>query len=427
MMTVMNRNIPPEFKTIEKVNIIKPRFMLLHGKIPLYILNAGTEDVLRLELVFDAGAKYDAHPLTASFTNWMLNEGTKGKTSKEIAELFDFYGSYLHLSSDRDFAEITLYTLGKHFKNTLVLLSEILTESNFPEEEFSVLIDNKKQKFHIDEQKVKTLAAKKYSEVVFGKENCYGRSTTIEHYNTLKVQQLKDFYRRLYHENNVRVIISGKVEDDILKILEDHFKLNKSAELETYRFSEISPAEEKKHYVEKSDAVQSAIRIGKTMVNKHHKDYAGLQILNTILGGYFGSRLMMNLREDKGYTYGVGSVVASLKDSGYFTTVCEVGADVTKEAIREIYIEMERLLEEPVEMDELDRVRNYMLGEFVRLFDGPFAQAEAIRSVVDYNLDETYFEQYVNVLRGITPADLQHLAQRYLQPDSMYEIVAGKM
>jgi zinc protease len=428
-MKSVNRNIAPDFSLIEKVNIIKPVIQKLHGCIPLYILNAGNEDVLRLEVVFEAGAKYADHPLTASFTNLMMIEGTKNRNSKEIAEQLDFYGAYLHLNADRDFAEATLYTLSKHFEKTLEILTDILKNPIFPNEELSVLIENKRQKFQIDEQKVKTLAAKKFSETVFGKENIYGRNSTISDFDSLTQQQLKDFHSRLYHSKNCKVIISGKIDDEVLTVLEKQFHLNDTTIefVSDHKFIGITSSEERKHYIEKPDAVQTAIRIGKPMINKHHEDYPGLQILNTILGGYFGSRLMMNLREEKGYTYGVGSVIASLKHSGYFTTVCEVGVEATRDAVKEIYCEISRLINEPVDEDELSRVRNYMLGDFVRLFDGPFAQAEAIRSVLDFELDETYYEKYLHVLREITPLELQKLAVKYFQPDSMYEIIAGKM
>lgn len=427
-MIVTDRKQTPGFNLIEKVLIQKPGFFKLHGKIPVYVINAGTEDVIRLEIVFDAGARFSGHPLVAPFTCQMMYEGTSGRKSKEIAEEFDYYGAYVHINSDRDFSEICLYTLGKHFEKTLEILTDILTNPVFPEEEFSVLLDNKRQKFQIDEQKVKTLAARKFNEVVFGKNNAYGRNTAIENFDTLNVQQLKDFHYRLYHDKNVRIIVSGKINNDVLSILEKSFSLNNSLMKETtpYLLTDFLPDIQRKHLVGKTDAVQSAIRIGKQVINKYHNDYPGLQILNTVLGGYFGSRLMTNLREDKGYTYGVGSVVASLKHSGYFAVVCEVGAESTKDAVKEIYNEILRLINEPVETNELDRVRNYMLGEFVRLFDGPFAQAEALRSVVDFELDETYYEKYLNVLRNITPGEIQSLAEKYLQPDSMFEVVAGK-
>ncbi|MBI5541406.1 MAG: insulinase family protein [Bacteroidia bacterium] len=427
-MERLNRNIAPDFKLIDKININTPFIFMLHDTIPVYVLNAGTEDVIRMEVVFNAGSKYSEIPLVAAFTNLMLNEGTISRTSKQLAEEFDYYGSYLHLNADRDFAEATLYTLGKHFNKTLDLFTDIILNPSFPDDELSVLIDNKRQRYQIDEQKVKTLSAKKFNEVIFGKDHAYGRNAELNHYDLIGSQQLKDFHNRLYHKNNCKVIISGKITDDVLKRLETNFKVNDNKDFDnSFITQSVFPSSDKKHYVEKPDAVQSSIRIGKLLINKHHEDYAGVQILNTILGGYFGSRLMSNLREDKGYTYGVGSAIASLKDAGYFTTVCEVGAESTNSAINEIYKEIYRLIDEPVETEELGRVKNYMLGEFVRMFDGPFAQSDALRSVIDFGLDQKYFENYLMVLKNISPDDLKKLAEKYFQPESMFEVVAGKM
>lgn len=427
-MDILNRNIAPDFKLIDKININTPLIYKLHDTIPVYVLNAGTEDVIRMEVVFNAGSKFSEIPLVAAFTNMMLNEGTKGRTSKQLAEEFDYYGSYLQLNADRDFAEATLYTLGKHFNKTLDLLTDIILNPSFPDDELSVLIDNKRQRYQIDEQKVKTLSAKKFNEVIFGKDHFYGRNAELIHYDLIGSQQLKDFHKRLYHKNNCKVIISGKITDDVLKRLETNFRVNDNKDFDnTFIIQTIQSSSDKKHFVEKTDAVQSSIRIGKPLLNKHHEDYAGVQILNTILGGYFGSRLMSNLREDKGYTYGVGSAIASLKDAGYFTTVCEVGSESTNSAINEIYKELHRLIDEPVENEELGRVKNYMLGEFVRMFDGPFAQSDALRSVIDFDLDQKYFENYLKVLKNISPDDLKNLAEKYFQPKSMFEVVAGKM
>jgi len=423
----INRSKAPDYKLIDKINISKPEILKINNNIPLFVLNSGTEDVVRLEIVFNAGSKYSESPLISSVTNAMLYEGTKTLSSKELSEKIDFFGAYVMLNADRDYAQATLYSLGKHFAKTLELFTDLINNPSFAEHELNILLENKVQKYKIDEQKVKTLSAKKFNEVVFGKKHYYGRNIQLPHFGLINSQQLNYFHTRLYNKNNCKVIISGKITDNILKELQNNFMINDFENVSnSYVLQNISPSTQKKHFVEKADAVQSSIRIGKPMVNKNHDDFIGLQILNTILGGYFGSRLMSNLREDKGYTYGVGSVVASLVDYGFFTTVCEVGSDYTKSAITEIYKEIQRLIDEPVGLDELERVKNYMLGDFLRSFDGPFAQAEAFRSVNDFNLDEKYFEKFLEIVKTITPNKIQQLAVKYLQPHSMYEIVAGK-
>ena len=178
--------------------------------------------------------------------------------------------------------------------------------------------------------------------------------------------------------------------------------------------------------IEKEGALQSAIRIGKLMFNKTHPDFQSLQVLNTVYGGYFGSRLMSNIREDKGYTYGIGSGLVSLQHGGYFFITTEVGVDVTAKAIKEIYFEMDRLRKEKITTDELQLVKNYLLGTFLRSVDGPFAMADRFKGILNYNLGYDYFDRYIATIRAVSASDLMGLANTYFDKDSMIELVVGK-
>ncbi len=172
--------------------------------------------------------------------------------------------------------------------------------------------------------------------------------------------------------------------------------------------------------------MQTAIRIGKVTINKLHDDFIGLQILNTVLGGYFGSRLMTNIREDKGYTYGIGSGLVSLQNAGYFTIVTEINSDFTKDTIKQIYFELDKLRNELIEDKELNTVRNYILGELLKAFDGPFALADSFRSILDYGLDYNYFDKYVKTVKNISSEELNKLANKYFKPEELINIIAGK-
>ena len=149
-------------------------------------------------------------------------------------------------------------------------------------------------------------------------------------------------------------------------------------------------------------------------------------VLNTILGGYFGSRLMKNIREEKGYTYGISSHIISLHHSGYLTIVSEVGADVYKKAITEIYKEIKILREKPVPYDELTLVKNYLLGELLRMFDGPFALADSFRSILEYGLNYDFFNKGIDTVKNITPEEILSLARKYLNEESFTQVVAGR-
>ena len=171
--------------------------------------------------------------------------------------------------------------------------------------------------------------------------------------------------------------------------------------------------------------MQSAIRIAKRTIGKSHHDFAKLHVVNTILGGYFGSRLMSNIREDKGYTYGIGSFVAPQKHDSYFGISTEVGADVSQKAINEIYKELESLRTELVSEEELNLVKSYLMGELLKSVDGPFSVAERWKGIILFDLDKSYFDNLVNTILNITPIEVRDIAERYLGSNDMYEVLVG--
>ena len=158
----------------------------------------------------------------------------------------------------------------------------------------------------------------------------------------------------------------------------------------------------------------------------HNEDYIKLQILNTVLGGYFGSRLMKNIREDKGFTYGIGSAIIPLKNSAYFFISAETGSDVTFQAVEEIYKELRKLKEQPIPIEELDLVKNYKTGEIMRSLDGPFAISDLTKLTIQFDLDADYFSKYISVIRNITSSELQDLAIKYFNENDLYELIVGK-
>jgi zinc protease len=161
-------------------------------------------------------------------------------------------------------------------------------------------------------------------------------------------------------------------------------------------------------------------------INRKHEDFSGLQILNTVLGGYFGSRLMNNIREDKGYTYGIGSGISSLQQAGYLFMATEVGADVCSAALTEIYKEIELLKNEPIGEEELNLVRNYMLGSMLGSLENVFSHADKFKNIYFSGLDYDYYTNYIATVKAITAEDLLAIANKYLTTDHFIEVVIGK-
>jgi zinc protease len=423
-----DRKTAPPFKTIDRIDVIKARHDKLSNGVDLYSITAGSQEIVKLEFIFRAGMYYQPATLVASGTNNLIETGTKRYNAQQISEGIDFYGSFLELQVEQDFATVTVYTLNKYLKETLAYIEEIIKYPVFPEDEFQIYIANKKQKHLINSQKVSVLARRKFSRQLFGSNHPYGVDVTDSDFSRITVSEVRDFFSRYYRPGNCTILASGYLPATLPETLDGFFgsAWPDSRQEKAVEVKESAP--EPRHlFIERPEAVQSAIRIGRLLFNKTHPDYCKFQVLNTIFGGYFGSRLMANIREDKGYTYGIGSGVNNLVHGGYFFVSTEVGAQVTNAAIKEIYSEMRKMREELVDSNELETVRNYILGHFLRSVDGPFALAEKFRAIWEYGLDYSFYDRYFADVKSVTPQELRDLANRYLAEDDMMQCVVGKM
>lgn len=426
-MTTINRKIQPGTQLVSSFTFPQPEVFKLDNGIPVYQLNTGTQDITKIEFIFKAGSWFETKPLVAKFTNKMLKEGTRSFSSTQIHETTDYYGAHLELSTDKDFSNVVLYSLNKHLNQLLPLLEEVILYPVFPEKELTTRKQNKKQEFLVNCEKVKYIARWKFNELIFGIEHPYGKFHEAGDFDLITPDDLTDFHRNQYKIQDSKIILSGKIPSDLIRNLNKHF----GAKTDTYPgnhqpfIPEIKNQPEQVH-LKKENAIQSAIRIGKPFINKTHPDYLKMKVVNTVLGGYFGSRLMTTIREEKGYTYGIGSGITSLQHGGVFFIASEVGADVTNDAIKDIYNEIKILQEETVPEAELNLVRNYMLGSLLRSLDGPFALAESLKSIIEYDLGVDYFTKFIDTIKNISAVEIKNLAQQYFNLDSLYELKVGK-
>jgi predicted Zn-dependent peptidase len=427
MQKILDRLTPPALKAIEKIIIPRAEKHILDNGIPLYVVNAGFQDLVKVDLIF-GNLTYDpSQPLLSSATNRMLAEGTAIHSALEIADLIDYYGCFYSTEESPDFSSVNVYTLNKHLSKTLPTLREILTQAIFPDSDLATFVRNNKQRITVENEKVNAIARKKFNEILFGSDHPYGHISSIEDYNSIKRASLIDYHRRQYVSDHCTMIASGKVTDETISQINKHLG-DKGWSRSNGQLASpvpVSGSTERIHRVEKDGAIQSAIRIGKKMFNRSHEDYPGMAVLNTIFGGYFGSRLMSNIREDKGYTYGIGSAVVAMKEQGYFFISTEVGSNVAEAALSEIYKEMQDLVTNPVDSEELETVRNYMLGSFIKNLETAFHISDRFKSIFMSGLDYDYYDRYLLKLRTIDSDEIQALAKKYLNPESMTELVVG--
>lgn len=426
MQTVIDRKNAPSRADIQKINVPQAEKHTLDNGIPVYAINAGFQDLVKVELLFTNPEFNAAKPLMNSATNRMLPEGTSKYNSQQLADLIDYYGAFFETDENSDFCSVMLYSLNKYLGQTLPYIREMLTEPSFPENELSVYKKNHKQRLIVDNEKVGSLARRKFNQIIFGNDHPYGFMVQPDDYDALNREDLIAFHKLKYSPSNCVLIVSGMINADTIQMLNKNFGSWKNENLKlNFNRPAFQTEKEFKHYVKKDGAIQSAIRIGKPFFNRSHEDYPGVAVANTLLGGYFGSRLMSNIREDKGYTYGIGSAIVSMKQEGYFFISTEVGAKVTNDALREIYSEIELMRSETVEEEELEMVRNYMLGTFLKGIDGAFQLAERFKSIYLSGLDYGYYDRYLAKIRTIGPDEVLSLSRKYFDPAGFHELVVG--
>lgn len=427
MTITPNRTQAPAFHSVKDVHLLQAAEHKLSNGIPVFVLNAGTQEVVKIEWQFTAGICHQPQPLVATAVNDMLDEGIPGRSAEELAEELDYYGAFIESETTHDNASFTLYTLNRHLPAVLPLVRAMLFEASFPAAEFDVYISNRRQKFVVDAAKVSNMARRGFSELLFGTQHPYGAKAELSDFDKLTREQLVDFHRTHYTPEGCTIIVAGMVTDAVTNEISKVFGSLASGTQPAIHAALPAPVTHsgRIHTLEKADAIQSAIRTGRLLFNKTHADYHGMQVLNTVFGGYFGSRLMANIREDKGYTYGIGSGLVSLREAGYFVISTEVGVNVTNATLHEIRTELDKLRQEEIPADELELVRNYMTGVFLRSTDGPFALADRLKGLLGFNLNYDYYSRFLQTVQSISAAELQQLAQKYLNPDDLTELVAG--
>ncbi len=422
MSETITPSIPAVSNTFE-IKIIEAEKTALKNGVPVYFVNAGTQDIVRLEIYFDAGIIRQQKPFQAFLTNLMLIEGTTNRSSAQISEDIDFYGGYLSVDYAKDFASLTLHILNKYFDKGLEVIKDILQNANFPQNELDTMIANQKSAYMVDVEKVSYVAQKKLNELMF-KGHPYGTASTADDFNKISREDILAFYK-YYNLSFAQITLSGKIEQKEIDLLDKYLGIIPVSAKEKSPFPASFSFDAGKHFVEKKDAMQSAIKVGGHLPFKGTQDFYGLLVLNTIFGGYFGSRLMNNIREDKGWTYGISSYIESTAIDSCLIISTEVKGDIAEKALAEIFVEMDKLSTELVAEDELEKVRTYMLGKFLKNLDGPFEVCDRFWGIQQFGLGYEYYHQYIKTIKTISAEELQRLAKKYFDKDKLVCLIAG--
>lgn len=423
----MNRKIAPPIVDAVNFNLqLKPyQYFTLENGIPVYCIDAGEQEVLQIEWVFYAGNWFEQQQGVAAATNFMLKNGTSKKNAYELNEAFDYYGSYCSRSCYNETASVSLHCLSRHAEKGVSIIAEMISDSVFPEKELEIFKQNSKQRLQVNQKKCEFVAGRKIDGLLYGEKHPYAAYTSETEIDALDVALLKTFYQQYYLQGSCVIFVAGKLPAQIIGLLNAHFgkmPLKKPG----YLLSPVpvNPSPEKKWRIKNDEqAVQGAIRMASSFPNRHHPDFKKAEVLNNIFGGYFGSRLMSNIREEKGYTYGIYSYLQNHIQESAWMISTEAGLAYCEPLIEEVYKEMKLLRETPVSSNELKLVQNYMMGSLLGDLDGPFHIIAKWKNIILNGLGEDYFYSSVDAIKNSKPEELQALAQKYLQPENFYELI----
>ena len=413
----------PEIVIPSSVDMPKAHPIAASNGVQIYTLPTPDFEVVRFSFVFRAGTSVQHKPFAASAAANMLGEGSNSLTAQQIAEQLDFYGSYFDVNIDRDYVYISFCSLRKFFMPTLEVAREIILNPAFPEHEFDVYCSKRKQNLAIERKKVDVQSRELFASALFGAEHPYGISSPEACYDELTREDLIDVYRKLYTATNCFVVCSGQLDDEVM----GHIIAMAEALPEGKSVDITLPQTTTTHQMRRDieTALQSSVRVGRLLFPRNHPDFVGMQVVAAVLGGYFGSRLMQNLREEHGYTYGVMAAMVNFDKEGYLAIATQVAREVREEVLTEIYYEIERLRNELIPEDELQMVKNVMIGEILRILDGPFGIADVTIENIMCGMNNSATEHSVEQIIAITAEQVRDLAAKYLRREDLVEVVVG--
>lgn len=421
----VDRKNGPEIKKITELRIPPIHKETLANGIELIEVNMGTQNLVQLEVLFRGGRINEKQKGVSRAVARLLKEGTQSYTGSQLAEEVDFYGANISSGASLDYSYVKIFTLNKYFHKMLPILEEVIYKPSFAQEELEKYAKNSIQKLKVEMAKSELVAYKVLTEKLYGTDHVYGYNSTDEIYRNLTREKLIDYYNTAYGTDNCVVIMSGHITEEIRQSVKRLFGSKEKKEVALDFALPSSLPEIRTERIKAEDNLQSAVKIGCRLFKRDHEDFQNLFVLNTILGGYFGSRLMSSLREEKGYTYNIYSSIDMMIYDGYFNVSTEVGNEYLEDTLEGIYSEMERLKNEKIGNEELDMVKNYLSGNFLNMVDGPFKVAGIAKVGALNNLDFSFYQKLMSRIHSVTADDLQALAKKYFVRENMIEIIVG--
>ncbi|MBK8623141.1 MAG: insulinase family protein [Saprospiraceae bacterium] len=422
---MLNRQIAPEIVRIRTIDIPPIETINLDNGVPVVIINAGTEDIVKIEIVHKAGKSMEDKKLVSRATASLMKEGCGPWNAETFAEKFDFYGAGMKISANMDFIYTSVYTLGKYIPHIIEPLSLMYFSPHFETSELESFSNVNIQKLKEELTKNEVLSYRMITESIFGNQHPYGYNSFEEDYLAITIDDVKNHFNHYIGSDNMNIFLSGKISPEIIRLVNQYFGQHKKQTIQKPVPVCSLPLRHERWFEKAPGDIQASLKIGRHLFDRTHPDQTSFFVLNTIFGGYFSSRLMSVIREDKGYTYDIGSQMDQMLHDGCFYVSTELSAENIEETIREIYVQMEKLCSKKVGTKELDMVKNYLSGNFLHMVDGPLQIAVVAKTLALTGLPFSSLTQWIQDVMDTSANDVLACAQKYLDPKEMIEVVVA--
>lgn len=418
---MLDRTVAPDFVKSTLFHLPNGKTEVLSNGVKISHFDEIQQSIVKIEVVFDAGKWFEPKPELAHFTSHMLDKGTVKKNAAEIAETFDRYGAHIEISSNLDHVVVSLYTLSKFLGTVFPHFCDLLTEPVFPEHELDLMKVQFIESLKVKNEKTSYVASKLIRANVFGAKHPYGQTGDENDIKNVQCPNLTEYFRSHFKPENVFIL--GPLKDDDKKSIVSFFGAFKRISHLVPEHTVVKTAASYET-IEKANSVQSSIRLGKRSLLRTDPDYPALVLLNYYLGGFFGSRLMKNLREDKGLTYGISSSIHPFRHDAMILIGTDVNKENSKMAVDEILEELS-ILTRQVNEDELELARRHFIGSMQGEMASPFTILSKIKTLELYKLPTGYYQELINKIDTTSVDELKQVASKHLIGGELHKVVVG--
>jgi len=412
---------PPQIHPISQIRIPEVVSFTSTHDIPVYQIRKAKSDVVLIELVFTAGRPYEATKLAAGSCASLLRQGAGAYSSEVLSEEIDFLGATLSTKGSMDYISIKAICMKKQFESLLDIVGAVVSDPHFDQQELDLYREQSVARLQVQLAKPDIRSYRKITESIYGKDHPYGYNSSEDLYKLLTVEDLKHHHKEHIHAGNCRIFIAGDIDDDDQDIVD---RLCANEAQPKVRLEDYPTTEPTKCRI-KGGSHQASIRIGRKAVTRLHEDFNGLNYLCNLLGGYQGSRLVSQLREEKGLTYGIYSMLDVLAYDADMMISTEVAIDKVEESLDAIYAELDKLVEELVTPEEISLVDNYLMGNYLNLFDGPFNSIRGIKSLVLAGFPLDMLDTLIESSVGFNAQYIRQMAEKYFKRNDFWEVIVG--